>query len=237
MAGVDMKKLLAAAVVVLALPFFPSRAFACSCAGGTPLCQSFWQADAVFSGEVLSFGRTEREQPLSSRVARVAVVRAWRGQVSGTVEVLTGADSASCGYSFRPGTQYLIYAYRTKDGALTTSICSPTKELSKAAADLEYVKGTGAPSAGGRIYGTARFEAKGSPLAPAKNVNINLQSTSGSRTAVTDDTGAFEFKDLPAGEYSIVMERAPFGPRKVELRDVHACVAVNLWALPPAKHP
>jgi hypothetical protein len=233
MAGVDMKKLLAAVVLVLALPFFPSRAFACECVGGAPLCQSFWQADAVFSGEVLSFGRTEREQP---RVARVRVTRAWRGQVSGTVEVLTGSHSASCGYSFRRGTQYLIYAYRTKDGALMTGICSPTKALSRASADLKYFDGS-APSAGGRIYGTARFEAKGANVGAAKNIPIVLHGAAGSRKAVTDGDGAFEFKDVPVGEYTIAMDGDPMGPRRVHLDDARACAVVHLWAPRPAKHP
>jgi hypothetical protein len=218
---------------ILALAFLlfsPAHAPACSCVGEVPLCQSFWQADAVFSGEVVSFEKLDPNQLFSRRVARIRVERAWRGRVQGTVEVRTGAGGGDCGYSFRRGQMYLVYAYKTQDGSLTTGICSPTKLLDKAAADLAYFIEAEKPSSGGRIYGAARIETKGVDLKPAPGVVVTLAGESRSRTAVTNESGEFEFTGVPAGTYSVSMEGATTPPWKIELRDTRACVHVNLWA-------
>ncbi len=229
-----MRLLVVAAASVLAL-LFPRLASACQCIGDVPLCQSFWQADAVFSGEVLSFENIDPKQVLSRRVAHVRVDRVWRGQVQGTIEVTTGAGGGDCGYSFRRGSTYLVYAYRTQDGKLTTNICSPTKLLDKAAADLAYFKDAEKPSSGGRVYGLAHFETKGSDLKRAKGVPITLTGESQTRTTVTKDDGTFEFTDLPVGEYAVRMAGATTPPWKVNIRDTRACANVNLWAPEPAK--
>ncbi len=229
-----MRLLVVAAASVLAL-LFPRLASACQCIGDVPLCQSFWQADAVFSGEVLSFENIDPKQVLSRRVARVRVDRVWRGQVQGTIEVTTGAGGGDCGYSFRRGSTYLVYAYKTQDGKLTTNICSPTKLLDKAAADLAYFKDAEKPSSGGRVYGLAHFETKGSDLKRAKGVPITLTGESQTRTTVTKDDGTFEFTDLPVGEYAVRMTGATTPPWKVNIRDSRACANVNLWAPEPAK--
>jgi hypothetical protein len=219
---------------ILALGLFllsPAHALACSCVGDVPLCQSFWQADAVFSGDVVSFEELNTNRLFQRRVARIRVERAWRGQVQGTVEVRTGAGGGDCGYSFRPGRKYLVYAYKTQDGKLTTGICSPTKLLDKAAADLAYFEEAEKPSTGGRIYGTARLETKGVDLKPAPGAAITLAGESQpSRTAVTNEAGDFEFTGVPAGTYLVSMQGATTPPWKVELRDPRACVHVNLWA-------
>lgn len=221
-----------AAIVALALLLLsPSAASACSCIGDVPLCQSFWQADAVFAGEVLSFEKLDDDQLFSRRLARIRVERAWRGNVQGTVEVRTGAGGGDCGYSFRRGRKYLVYAYKTRDGKLTTGICSPTKLLDKAEADLAYFKEAERPSSGGRVYGTARIEVKGVELKPAPGVVVTLAAASQpSRTAVTNESGEFEFTGVPAGTYSVSMEGAMAPPWTFELRDPRACVHVNLWA-------
>jgi hypothetical protein len=230
-------KLHIALVAIVAVLLSPAHAFACSCVAEVPLCQSFWQANAVFAGEVLSFEKIDPEQFFSRRIARVRVERVWRGEVTGVVEVSTGAGGGDCGYSFRPRQQYVIYAHKGPQGTLSTNICTPTKLLSKASADLEYFKGIEAPSSGGRVYGTARFETKGAELVPAKGVAIVLKGQSRSWNAATDDKGAFEFTDLPVGDYTIAMEGAPLTPWKVHVRDVRACAAVNLWAPRPSKSP
>jgi hypothetical protein len=78
---------------------------------------------------------------------------------------------------------------------------------------------------------------KGADLVAAKGAAIVLKGHTRSWNALTDDKGAFEFMDVPVGDYTISMEGAPLTPWKVEVRDVRACAAVNLWAPRPSKSP
>jgi hypothetical protein len=215
----------------------PAAVSACSCIGDIPLCQSFWRADAVFTGEIVSFESVKPQQPFSRRVARIRVQRAWRGKVEGVVHVTTGAGGGDCGYTFRPGTQYVVYAYRTTNGSWTTSICSPTKPLEKADADLEYFKKAEAPSTGGRVFGTVHYESKGGALTPAPRVAVILAGNSQSRSVVTADDGAFEFVDLPTGKYEVRVENSALPPWKAEIPDPHACAGVNMWIPRPVRTP
>ncbi|MFN2501989.1 MAG: hypothetical protein ABR530_08260 [Pyrinomonadaceae bacterium] len=48
------------------------------------------------------------------------------------------AGFSSCDYQFKEGETYLVYAYR-KENELTTSACSRTSPLSKAAADIKLL--------------------------------------------------------------------------------------------------
>lgn len=224
-----------AAILLLALVLAPRAADACSCMGGTPLCQSFWQADVVFSGDVLAFDKTDSTQFFSRRVARIRVDRVWRGTAAGTIEVTTGAGGGDCGYSFRRGRKYVVYANQTQDGKLTTGICSPTKPFDEAARDLAFFNDIAKPSPGARVYGKVHYETKGARLESAKGATITLESEAGSRTTTANDTGAFEFTNLPPGEYRVRMEGATTPPWKVHVRDVRQCVQVNLWAPQTAK--
>jgi hypothetical protein len=63
---------------------------------------------------------------------------------------------SSCDYNFEPGRQYVIYARRTDDGRWTTSECSGTKPIERAAADLEYIARIPAAPATGRVYGSIK---------------------------------------------------------------------------------
>ncbi len=138
-----------------ALLAYPSDALACSCAGGMPLCESFWKTPVVFSGEALEIKKIPNhlgsEYP-PDRLVKFRVHEAWRGGVSGVIEVHTGGGLGDCGFDFQAGRRYLVFAHQSKS-QLSTGICSPTKLLDEATADLAYIRQPFAASAGGRIYG------------------------------------------------------------------------------------
>src|SRR5439155_25349879 len=59
-----------------------------------------------------------------------------------------------CGFGFRQTEQYLVYAYRSeRDQKLYTRICSRTRVLSDAKADLAYIHGLAKAKPGGMISG------------------------------------------------------------------------------------
>ncbi len=122
--------------LLLAATFGAQEAHACTCAPPPGVEEALQRADAVFSGKVIGglAGPTTFD-----------VEEAWKG-VSENQVTVDGRQSSdpgvvtSCDLNFRGGERYLVYAGRGgqgEDALLQTSLCSRTKLLSKAEADLQ----------------------------------------------------------------------------------------------------
>jgi hypothetical protein len=147
-----------AALVMMAL--LPDCASACSCAvlPGTPqerVGEALSESTAVFSGKVVEIDRPSL--PLTSSIAPETVTfrvsESWKGPERDTLEVKTPVSGASCGYSFRSGEGYLVYASEAsmvEAEGLEVLLCGETKPLSEAGADLE-VLGDGETSKDGGV--------------------------------------------------------------------------------------
>ncbi len=132
-----------ASVVLSVLGFvflIPDCASACSCAvGGSQkerVESGLSSSEAVFSGEVVDFEKGAYSNlygPTETVSFRVSEV--WKGPERETLEVSTPTQGTACGYPFKEGQEYLVYAYTGKQG-LETDLCSQNKPLSKAEADL-----------------------------------------------------------------------------------------------------
>lgn len=137
----------AAAFLSLGSPLLvPDCASACSCAQQLPE-EAFSRSEAVFAGEVVDVGEPHRQQPgLKSSADPVPVTfrvsEVWKEPEEETIEVTTASDDASCGYSFREGESYLVYASE----GMQVDLCSGTKQLSAAEAELETLGPGDAPS-------------------------------------------------------------------------------------------
>lgn len=79
-------------------------------------------------------------------LVRLRALRAWKGITAETVTVATHEGGASCGFGFRVGERYLVYAYGAR-GRLTTNICTRTTAIDRAWSDL-------------RDLGAARWQAQ-----------------------------------------------------------------------------
>jgi hypothetical protein len=145
--------------LVFLLPVFAIEASACSCAGaGTP-CQDYWKADAVFMGTVSYISSTTYmvgEHEFRGRLVRFTVERGFRGVNGSDIEVTTGLGDSDCGYGFRLGGQYLVYAYETGGKSLATGICSRTRPSSEALDDLAYIEGLAEAAPGATIFGEVK---------------------------------------------------------------------------------
>lgn len=218
-----LRLLVSAALLIL---IAPRPVSACSCVADVPLCESFWNADLVFEGEVVAIeslpGSNSTGPRFVKRQVRFTVERVWRGNAADSVTVMTGAGGGDCGYNFRKGRKYLVFASE-HEGRLWTNICSPTKPLDRAAQDLEYLANAATSSTAGRIYGIVRAS-KGRPLS---RYTVVLSGPTGQRLTVTNASGEYEFNEMPPGEYAIRVivhesERA-FGRDDVNFREPRAC--------------
>ena len=137
-------------VLLLALIFTAGHAtaFACSCAPPEGPSAELGRASAVFSGRVIEVrGRKGAGRTPGMVEAVFEAARVWKGAAGKQVGVYTNPDSAACGYAFEAGRSYLVYA-RGGGGRLTTGLCSRTKRLEDAGADLDEL-GPGREVAGG----------------------------------------------------------------------------------------
>ena len=150
------------AFVVLMLAF-ARDANACQCMQPGPSCESFFQAPVVFAGTVRSVTQTPQVPQVMENI-RVEFDEAipLRGSQGTTQTVFTSAGFGSCGYDFKPGERYVVYAYRSKPGEpLRTSICSRTRPIAEAAEDLQFFESLSSAAGSPRVYGSVTHREPG----------------------------------------------------------------------------
>lgn len=195
------------AVVTVVLLVTPP-AYACSCGGGGAPCESFGTAAAVFAGAVIGV----RENPPPKKIDRNAadslppfvykfsVQQAYSGVANAEVEVFTGRGGGDCGYDFKVGQRYLVYAYLYK-GKLTTSICTRTRPFSEATEDLAFLGTLSSATPGVTIHGSiTRPDAK--PDDPFNSeISIVIEGESQRKEVRPEADGTFRITGLPPGKY------------------------------------
>lgn len=235
---------LAAGVAFFFLLAFAPPAFACSCRDPGPPCQAYWKSPVVFMGTPLGASAVEvdwRGHKMVQRLFRFRVEEGLRGIRVKEVKVLTGAWGGDCGYDFRVGTKYLVYAHEVEGKPwVGTSICSRTRPLSEAAEDLSFIRGISNSPPGSLLYGVARryrinLETGGwdaqEPIAGAKVI-----ATSGEHQRVesTDADGNYHFKELPPGKYTVRVILPPNlssqAEQEVEVSE-HGCARIDYRAV------
>lgn len=227
--------------ILLVLTALAPRADACSCMSSGPPCQNFFQVDAVFAGTVRTISETEGTQdpPSRRRLVVFTIDGAFRGVGGAAAEVTTGIGGGDCGYEFKQGQRYLVYAYRDKNTSrLTTSICSRTRPIAEAAEDLQFIQTMPASAGGASVYGTITHwerdlaTGQGRNEGPVPFVHVLLRGTSGVTDAETDDHGRYSIAGVAPGAYEVqVMAPARFTSKylqsKIEIRDARACAVAD----------
>jgi len=107
------------------------HACACSCAP-SDFYADFAGSDAVFIGKVLDISSPGSEYPPLVAVT-FRIETAWKGAAaSSTPRVVTASSEAACGFPFRVGARYLVYAYRPgvppAPDELWATLCTRTHE-------------------------------------------------------------------------------------------------------------
>ena len=205
-----MKLLLACALLLFA---FAVQAVACSCAGPQRPCEAYGDASALFVGTV-TFSTTTKIKEYGSeftrRLVRLHVDRPLKNVEASDVEILTGLGEADCGFGFRLGGQYLVYAYGDDKKKLQTSICTRTRLLSDATADLEYIRGLSDATPGGTIFGQVILRRPSGeyedPLPPVKDARILFKGPDKQFERKTDAEGKYSISGLASGKYKVRIE-------------------------------
>ena len=196
---------------------------ACSCGRPAPPCQAYGEASAVFVGsvtdasvvsveqEVYALGKGRDRIEYKEKVFRFSLEQVYKGVEGSQTQVQTGAAlGGDCGYPFKNGERYLVYAYRdSKTGLLHTSICSRTAAVSKASDDLDFLRGLPDSALKTRISGTVRrytneYDTTGfRTIQPLPSIRVIISSQGKRYEAVTNDDGVYHLVGLPPGKYRV----------------------------------
>ena len=130
-------------------------------------------------------------------------------------KVVVYTDSSGCGFDFRQGETYLVYASEDEqDTRLQTTACTRTARVSDAGEDLSYLYFfQNGGSATARLEGFAtsdakrllldRFQYTGRIDSPVSGIRIELKSNHGSLNTISDPHGRFLFDGLAEGSYTL----------------------------------
>jgi hypothetical protein len=224
---------LLATLAVCAIGLAPKSADACSCASPGLPCHAAWQADAVFVGHVVSI----ESSSMGGRLVQLAVVEAFRGFQLWQVTLVTGYGEGDCGYPFRMGESYVVYAQRSPTGQLSTSICSRTRPVANANDDLTYLRSlaTIRPGDLARVAGRVQlweWPRADHELQAMPGVTVTATGEGRTFSARADGRGEFELTGLPLGKYDVIAS-APAGyqsiARSLEIHDPRGCDAPMLY--------
>jgi len=198
-------------LALMAWALLPLSALACDCGYAGAPCKAFANTPTVFAGRVariLTINRkTQAGDDFKDRLVFFGVERSYRGWQTNSAEVVTGWGGGDCGYDFREGVRYLVYAYPyAETGKLYTGICQRTRPLSEAAEDLEYLDKKDDPSHGAGIEGMIE------ELDPKKRIEVIggiegmpvlLDGPSGRQKVISQKDGRFQLWGLKPGSYNV----------------------------------
>jgi len=217
----------------------------CTCVGVGPACSEAPSANitAVFLGTVDSVGtpsaldflggdRVTSATPFGGTLkVTITVQEAFKGVDAKKLVVRTASSEAACGFPFKKGEQYLVYATEWK-GQLYTSICQRTRPARFATEDLAYLRKMQSLPNTSEILGTYKrytfdpnFVPKFTPsimdhyrppeesyraMAPMAGETATVTSEGGEvfKTKVGAD-GQFSFTGLVPGKYAIKVSVPP----------------------------
>lgn len=223
---------------------------ACSCITPGPACQTFWTTDAVFDATVDSVEPITgggnivggRSFPLTQTLVKMTVRQAWKGGQTGGVELVENPGGGSCGYDFKVGRRYLVFASkRPSDGRLTASICSLTQEFNGTGEAADFLVSLASPPRGGRVYGSLTLR---EPVFDTEHrsrtrpIEARVRLSNG--RATTSTNGRFEFADVAPGQYRVELE-LPDGyttyqpARDVRIPNAYACAREEYHLSPSAR--
>jgi len=126
-------------VLLVSMPIATISAFEeCSCkfgSQGTPV-NGLNEMDVIFVGEVVAIEESRTAEGLLDVTFQVS--KHYKGHRDTSVIVCTPKDLSHCGYSFKNGETYLVYA-KYRDKVLLTDICTRTRTISQANGDGDIV--------------------------------------------------------------------------------------------------
>lgn len=240
-----MKKL-SSFIFAITLLFFVAGEMQASCSGVVqhPPCAEFWRADAVFIATATEVqtkpGSGDGGVPITARLKIEEVFK-------GIKEKEFVFESNDCGFQFKQGEKYLVYAHRRNNKLNIQIRHTRTKLLAEATDDLEYLHSLqrGEPQA--QIVGkvgqqttdvkqnrkNVSFDNEWSFIgSPMVNTKVFAKGKEQTYETFSDAKGEYKFFGLPFGEYEIWADYpAYFESKKIQaITKKEGCGIGNIYA-------
>ena len=154
----------------------------------------------------------------ASGPVRFRLAQSLKGVAGPEVTVLNEESGLDCGYQFREGEDYVVFAQRDAKGAIDIGRCTSTvwlvhppdfaqaEDRWEAAEAVAFADSLRKPATGGRIFGDVRIDV---PFFPADDgqkhvhgASVILQGPKQERRT-TSVEGRYEFTGLPHGTYRV----------------------------------
>lgn len=117
--------------ILISFILLTSNIYACKCGNIPNVTESVNHSDIVFSGQVISKIRTSDYKSKITSVGdttsvyhkmtyypmhliKIRTTKIYKGQTSSdTITIITGPNSASCGFNFEVGRNYIVYGFNS----------------------------------------------------------------------------------------------------------------------------
>ena len=213
------------------------HAEACSCGSfdSPPACESYWKYEVAFVGHIVEAGRQGGD-------AKVRIDRALKGVSLGEVTVRNEDAGIGCGYPFKKGKDYVVFATRNGEGEIEIAGCSrDIWELGRPLSEdaLRFIDTLRKPAMGGWIYGEVSLlgRAFNHDDADEKSRGVDgatvLLEGAGIQRRTTTVNGRFEFVGMPTGKYDVSMQMPQGLPAALTLRVPEGTTFDDYLTLPP----
>ena len=186
--------------------------------GGSPPCEEYWRSEAVFAGKVvkkLTFyveeGEGDSRYKYQQVLVRFSIEQAFKGIAGDEVEIVTGMGGGDCGFHFKDGERYVVYAIRNgrDKSRLYAGICNRIKLVAEADEDFAYFRAIPEAGTGGVVYG--RVKKWTMPLSDDSsyqetyldNIKIAIEGNGRQFETTTNKNGYYQVSGLAPGQYKV----------------------------------
>jgi len=211
--------LISISIATALLALSVSNVKACDCMfGGSPPCEEYWRSEAVFAGRVIKKatfymeeGEGDSRYKYQQVLARFSIEQAFKGIAGDEVEIVTGMGDGDCGFHFKDGERYVVYAIRSgrDKSRLYSGACNRIKLVAEAEEDFAYFRSIPEAGTGGNVYGRVK---KVTPSLSfdnryqetyLDNIKITIEGNGRRFETTTNKDGYYQVSGLAAGRYNV----------------------------------
>lgn len=106
----------------------------CKCGRVEEVLENAKKHEHIFVGKVIKVTNVGEKH-----IVNFDLVKSYKGYQNENFDVFTPSDETKCGYRFKKGNDYFVYAIVDRDGRISTGKCNQTKPVGEAEEDMAAI--------------------------------------------------------------------------------------------------